>query len=78
MSSHNVRFGLAVDDNNGHHVHFRVFAAIGGQHLGGCGSLVMTVTEFEAFCRLLGPALTDRPDSEPVATADYEQTKGAA
>lgn len=58
----NVRFGLRVDSNNGHHVHFRLFAATGGQHLGSCGHLVMTAEEFTAFKALLGPALTDRSD----------------
>ncbi len=60
-----VRFGLVVSNDNGHHVHFNLFAATGGQHLGRCGALVMTKTEFEAFKQLLGPALTDRPDPEP-------------
>jgi hypothetical protein len=60
-----VRFGLAVDSDNSHHVHFRVFAATGGQHLGGCGSLVMTVEEFDVFRQLLAPQLTDRPDPAP-------------
>lgn len=58
----NVRFGLKVTDNNGHHVHFSVFAATGGQHLGRCGSLVMTAEEYAAFRALLGSALTDRSD----------------
>jgi len=62
-----VRFGLAVDDDNGHHVHFRVFAATGGQHLGGCGALVMTAGEYAAFKALLAPQLTDRSDPEAVA-----------
>lgn len=58
-----ARFGIAVDSDNGHHVHFRLFAATGGQHLGGCGALVMRADEYAAFRELLGPALTDRPDA---------------
>lgn len=63
-----VRFGLAVDHDNGHHVRFRLFAATGGQHLGGCGQLVMTPAEFAAFRELLAPRLTDRADP-PAAEA---------
>lgn len=65
-----VRFGIAVDDDNGHHVHFRLFAATGGQHLGGCGKLTMTVREFTTFRSLLEPLLTDaaEPSQEPLAT----------
>lgn len=70
MSSPNARFGLIVDYDNGHHVRFRVFAATGGQHLGGCGTLVMTAVEFAAFRELLGPKLTDRPD--PAHALDCE------
>lgn len=62
-----VRFGLAVDSNNGHHVHFRLFAATGGQHLGRCGALTMTADEYTAFRELLEPRLTDRSDPEEVA-----------
>lgn len=58
-----ARFGIAVDSDNGHHVRFRLFAATGGQHLGGCGQLVMTATEYAAFRELLAPKLTDRPDT---------------
>lgn len=54
-----ARFGIAVDDDNGHHVRFRVFATTGGQHLAYCGLLVMTTDEFRS---LLEPALTDRSD----------------
>lgn len=57
-----VRFGIAVDSDNGFHVRFRLFAATGGQHLGGCGQLTMTATEYAAFRALLEPKLTDRPD----------------
>lgn len=57
-----VRFGLVVDDDNGHHVRLRVFAATGGQHLGLCGSLVMAPAEYAAFRRLLEPQLIDRPE----------------
>ena len=57
-----VRFGLAVDDDNGYHVRFRLFAATGGAHLGGCGELVMRADEYAAFRALLAPALTDRSD----------------
>jgi hypothetical protein len=49
-----VRFGLAVDKDDGHHVHFRVFAATGGQHLGLCGALVMTADEYAVFRDLVG------------------------
>jgi hypothetical protein len=59
-----VRFGLAVDSDNGAHVRFRLFAATGGQHLGGCGNLVMRTDEYAAFRALLAPALTDRSDPE--------------
>lgn len=59
----NVRFGLVVDSDNGAHVRFRLFAATGGQHLGGCGQLVMTPTEFTAFHLLLEPKLDHRPAS---------------
>ncbi len=66
----NVRFGLSVDHDNGHHVHFRVFAATGGQHLGLSGTLVMTSVEYAVFRELLGPKLTGRaeratPDDGP-------------
>ncbi len=61
-----VRFGLTVDSDNGHHVHFHLFAATGGQHLGGCGSLTMTAVEYAAFRELLEPRLTDRSDPEQV------------
>ncbi len=61
-----VRFGLVVDDDNGHHVHFRLFAATGGQHFGGCGKLTMTVREFTTFRGLLEPMLTDT--AEPLAS----------
>jgi hypothetical protein len=57
-----VRFGLKVESDNGYHVRFRLFAATGGQYLGGCGQLVMTVTEFSAFRELLEPRMTDRAD----------------
>lgn len=57
-----VRFGLAVDSDNGAHVRFRLFAATGGEHLGGCGQLVMRPAEFAAFEQLLEPMLTDRSD----------------
>jgi hypothetical protein len=63
-----VRFGIKLVSDNGHHVHFRLFAATGGQHLGGCGQLVMTATEYARFRELLAPALTDRPD--PATTAN--------
>lgn len=63
MDRHDVRFGIKVDSDNGAHVRFRLFAATGGQHLGGCGQLTMTSTEYAAFRRLLEPMLTDRPDS---------------
>lgn len=70
----NARFGIQVDHDNGHHVHFRVFSATGGQHLGVAGTLVMTADEYAAFRELLGPRLTDRPDpagyAEPVAHSD--------
>jgi hypothetical protein len=57
-----TRFGLAVDSDNGHHVRFRLFAATGGEHLGGCGQLVMRTDEYAAFRQLLEPMLTDRSD----------------
>jgi len=57
-----TRFGIAVDADNGFHVRFRLFAATGGQHLGGCGQLVMRAEEYAAFRELLAPALTDRAD----------------
>ena len=57
-----VRFGVAVDDDNGAHVRFRLFAATGGEHLGGCRQLVMRPAEYAAFRDLLGPMLTDRSD----------------
>lgn len=60
-----VRFGIAVDDDNGAHVRFRLFAASGGQWLGGCGALVMQPAEFAAFRALLQPQLTDRLDPLP-------------
>ncbi|GLY08304.1 hypothetical protein [Actinoplanes sp. NBRC 101535] len=62
-----VRFGIKVFSDNGHHVHFRLFAATGGQHLGGSGQLTMTTTEYARFRELLAPALTDRPDPAPAA-----------
>lgn len=62
-----VRFGIKLVSDNGHHVHFRLFAATGGQHLGGSGQLVMTSTEYARFRELLEPALTDRPDPAPAA-----------
>jgi hypothetical protein len=58
-----VRFGITVDSDNGYHVHFRVFSATGGEHLGGCGKLVMRANEFDAFQQLLEPQLTDRSDA---------------
>jgi hypothetical protein len=58
-----ARFGITVDSDNGAHVRFRLFAATGGQHLGGCGNLVMRPDEYAAFRELLGPALTDRSDA---------------
>lgn len=63
-----VRFGLQVDDINGYHVRFRLFAATGGEHLGGCGNLVMRTAEYAALRQLLEPALTDRHD--PVLDRD--------
>jgi rubrerythrin len=69
MPNPDVRFGLVVDHENGHHVRFRVFSATGGQHLGGCGQLVMTADEFDAFSGLLGPKLTDRSDPDPARYA---------
>jgi hypothetical protein len=57
-----LRLGITVDDDNGHHVRFRLFAATAGQHLGGCGHLVMRAEEYVAFRDLLGPALTDRTE----------------
>lgn len=57
-----ARFGLIVDSANDVHVRFRLFAATGGQHLGGCGQLVMRVDEYQAFKALLEPALTDHSD----------------
>jgi hypothetical protein len=57
-----VRFGLQVDSDNGTHVRFRLFAATGGQHLGGCGNLVMRTDEYAAFREILRPWLTSRPD----------------
>nr|WP_221374359.1 hypothetical protein [Actinoplanes polyasparticus] len=57
-----ARFGLKVDDNNGYHVRFRLYAATGDAHLGLCGLLTMRPDEYEAFRRLLEPALTDRAD----------------
>lgn len=57
-----ARFGIAVDSANDIHVRFRLFAATGSQHLGGCGPLVMRTDEFAAFEALLAPALTDRSD----------------
>lgn len=62
MPNTDARFGIAVDDDNGYHVRFRLFAATGGAHLGGCGQLVMRADEYAAFRELLRPALTDRPD----------------
>lgn len=57
-----ARFGIAVDSDNGFHVRFRLFAATGGQHLGGCGALVMRADEYAVFRELLAPALVDRSD----------------
>lgn len=62
MTSPEVRFGIAVDDDNGHHVHFRLFAATGGQHLAVCGRLVMQFAEYMAFREVLQPLLTYRSD----------------
>lgn len=64
MPNSDVRFGLTVDSDNGFHVHVRVFAATGGQHLGCCGQLTMTAPEYAAFRELLRPRLTDRPDAK--------------
>lgn len=63
VAASQVRFGLSVDSVNTAHVRFRLFAATGGQHLGGCGALVMGVEEFAAFRQLLEPMLTDRSDA---------------
>lgn len=60
--SADARFGIAVDSDNGVHVRLRLFAATGGQHLSGCGALVMRVDEYAAFRQLLAPRLTDRTD----------------
>jgi hypothetical protein len=54
-----ARFGLVIDSDNGAHVRFRLFAATGGQHLGGAGHLVMRVDEYAAFRKLLKPVLVD-------------------
>lgn len=49
-----ARFGIQVDHDNGHHVHFRLFAATGLQHLGSCGpQQTMRVEEFKTFRALL-------------------------
>ncbi len=60
--SASARFGIAVDSDNGVHVRFRLFAATGGQHLAGCGQLVMRVDEYTAFREALEPLLTGHPD----------------
>lgn len=73
-----ARFGIAVDDDNGAHVRFRLFAATGGQHLGGCGQLVMRADEFVAFYALLAPALSDRPDPPEVVPSHPLQDNGCA
>lgn len=67
-----VRFGIKVDANNGHHVYLQVFAATDGQHLGSCGTLTMTPAEYAVFRQLLGPKLTDRPDPPPAPRADAQ------
>lgn len=63
-----ARFGLIVDSDNGAHVRFRLFAAAGGEYLGGCGALVMGVDEFAAFRKLLEPMLANRPDQATGST----------
>lgn len=62
MNKPDARFVVAVDDANGAHVHFRLFAAANGAALGRCGQLVMRADEFAAFRELLEPALIDRTD----------------
>jgi hypothetical protein len=62
-----ARFGIKVVSDNGHHVTLQLFAATGGEHLGGCGQLTMRADEYTAFRRLLAPALTDRSDPPPPA-----------
>lgn len=57
-----ARFALAIDSDNEVHVRFRLFAATGGQHLGGCGQLVMRTSEFVAFRDILEPLLTEQSD----------------
>jgi hypothetical protein len=58
-----VRFGLAVDSDNGAHVRFRLFAATIGQHLGSCGGqLVMRSAEYAAFRSILEKDLASRAD----------------
>lgn len=68
-----ARFGIKVDDDNGYHIRFGLYAATGGEHLGRCGDLVMRPDEYAAFRELLAPALTDRTDPpalERVKTSD--------
>ncbi|GLY08293.1 hypothetical protein [Actinoplanes sp. NBRC 101535] len=60
-----IRFGIAVDQRTPAHVHFRLFAATGGQHLGCAGVLALGAAEYDAFRTALGPLLTDRPDPPP-------------
>jgi hypothetical protein len=60
-----ARFGLKVDDDNGFHVRFRLYAATGTAHLALSGVLTMRPDEYEAFRQLMEPALTDRADSTP-------------
>lgn len=67
MNKPDARFGIAVDDDNGYHVRFRLFAATGGAHLGRCGQLVMRSDEFAAFRDLLAPVLADRFDPPEAA-----------
>lgn len=68
-SGNDARFGIAVDSDNGVHVRLRLFAASGGQHLGGCGPLVMRIDEYAAFRKLLEPRLTDRSDAVDTSPA---------
>lgn len=58
-----ARFALKVDDDNGHHVRFRLYAATDGQHPASVGVMTMRVDEYEVFRRLLEPALTDRAEA---------------
>jgi hypothetical protein len=70
-----ARFGIKVENDNGHHVRFSLYAATGGQWLGSCGQLVMRADEYAAFRALLEPALTDRPDpaaGQAPPEADYD------